>query len=361
MSQNKIKITFIIPSLKAGGAERVMSFIAKSLNPSRFETSMIIIGFKKDCVFDIENVNVHFLNKKKVSQSFFKVNKTLKTLQPDIVVGSISHINIMLSLISVFFKKTKFVGRESNVASVRKKQGEKENLFLNFLHKRSLTVLDAIICQSNDMYEDFKNYYTINSKKFIIINNPITDNFILKKSNTDNRIIKYITIGSLHKRKGHIRILEILSKLDHKFHYTIIGNGNEYDHIISTIENLNLTKVITHIPYSNKVSTFLAENDVFLNGSYVEGFPNVMIESCAVGTPVIAFEAPGGINEILINGVNGYIVNTQEAYINQLNKIAKQNPFIPSLVSESVTSRYSKEVIINKYETFFEDLFNNKL
>ena len=34
----------------------------------------------------------------------------------------------------------------------------------------------------------------------------------------------------------------------------------------------------------------------------VEGFPNVLIESCVVGTPILAFNAPGGLDEIIEKG-----------------------------------------------------------
>jgi glycosyltransferase involved in cell wall biosynthesis len=358
---DKIKVCFVLPSLKAGGAERVMSFIAQNIDKSKFEPFMVIFGFKKDMAYDVEGIRLIFLNKTKLSKGVLNIIRLLRKEKPDIVIGSIGHVNAMLSLISILFKKTKFIGREANVSSVRNKINTKKNNIFSFIYSRRLKVLDVIICQSKDMLNDIiDNNNTLDTSKFVTINNPITDGFKLKDQAFNNTIIKYITVGALHERKGHKRLLDLLAKIDHDFEYTIIGSGHLLDKIMTQIKALNLSDKVTHIPFTKEIPEYLSKHDVFLNGSYVEGFPNVMIESCATGTPVITFDAPGGINEIIQNGVNGYIVDSENQYIDYLNKNNKNRIFNPKNINFSVTSRYSKEIILSNYETLFENLINNK-
>jgi hypothetical protein len=64
--EKKIKILFILPSLRAGGAERVVSFIAQNLNTTKFSPVLLIIGYEKDAAFSIEDIETHFLNKSRV-------------------------------------------------------------------------------------------------------------------------------------------------------------------------------------------------------------------------------------------------------------------------------------------------------
>ena len=45
MKNSKIDITLILPSLAAGGAERVISIIAKHIDRSKFNPTLLIIGF----------------------------------------------------------------------------------------------------------------------------------------------------------------------------------------------------------------------------------------------------------------------------------------------------------------------------
>ena len=62
MLKNKIKIIFFLPHLKAGGAERVVSFIFKNLDRTIFEPYLIVLGFEKEAQYAIEGQNIIFLD-----------------------------------------------------------------------------------------------------------------------------------------------------------------------------------------------------------------------------------------------------------------------------------------------------------
>ncbi|USD24818.1 glycosyltransferase [Flagellimonas marinaquae] len=351
----KIKITFILPSLSAGGAERVMSFVAQNIDPDKFESTLLITGSNKGAAYKIKGINVVFLNSSRVRYSVLSIFKYLKAYKPNIVVSSIAHLNTSLAFISLFFPKTKFIGREANVLSVLNQFKKGNNLFNSFLIKISYRLFDSVICLSEDMMADLSENFGVPKSKIALINNPITDDFKVKPimENTSNKPMNFITVASLKKQKGHLRILSILSKLDYPYTYTLIGNGPQKEAIFNAIETLKLTGEIVHVPFTDNVSEYLAKSDYFLQGAYVEGFPNCLVESSAVGTPIIAFNAPGGLNEIIEPGVNGYIANTEEEYLTYLNK---QKKWEPLKVSQHVKNKFSKENILEKYETLFTQI-----
>ena len=141
--------------------------------------------------------------------------------------------------------------------------------------------------------------------------------------------------------------------LKFQFHYTIIGEGPQKDMIFNTINKYNLNKNITYIPFTQDVYKFLSESDLFLQGSYVEGFPNTVIESCYVGTPVLAFNAPGGTKEIIINQINGCLVKTEKEYLHYLNN---QPELSPLEIRNSVKAKFNKQKIISQYEKLLDSL-----
>ena len=219
---------------------------------------------------------------------------------------------------------------------------------------KSYKLLDMIICQSNDMYQDMLNNYKIPENKLRVINNPITDKFDLKNNYKINKDeTKFISVAALKKQKGHERILRVLAKLNIPFKYTIIGNGGEKEPLLRLIEQLNLKDKIQHIPYTNEVSKYLAEHDFFLQGSYVEGFPNSLIESCAVGTPVLAFNAPGGLNEIIEPGINGLIAKEEKEYLENIVRAVNKSNWSPSVIRDSVYKKFNSEKILKEYEDLF--------
>lgn len=358
MSLNtKTKVAFILPTFVAGGAERVMSFVAQNIDATKFDSSLVITSRKKDAAYSVEGINIEFLEKKRVFNAVFKLFKFLAIRKPDVVLSSIGHLNTVLGLMAPLFPKTKFIIREASVVSAMSGI-HKVNKSVSFssrvrskLARLSYKFVDHIICQSQDMADDFARVYNVPIDKISIINNPITRIFPLQKTEVpSNDIVKFITIGRLSKEKGHLRLLKMLSKLKFEFQYTIIGEGPLKDDIFDAIETFNLSEKVTYIPFTKDVSDYLSSSDLFLQGSYVEGFPNTVIESCFVGTPVLAFNVPGGTKEIISHKKNGYLVENEEEYEYYLNNRLSLSP---KEIRDSVVKRFSADKIIAQYERLF--------
>ncbi len=365
MNNSKINITFIIPSLRSGGAERIMSYISQNLDKELFNCTLVVIGFEKDKVYDVENVSVNYLSKKRVLFAFPSIFLLIFKNRPDIVFSAISHLNIMMGLQAIFFPKIKFIGREANVKSVVKDYSslpKKRGLLAKLFAKIGYHHLDKIVCQSNDMRNDLELNYNFPTSKLITINNPIS-NKLKKKQEIkpmDENGYRLITVGRLVKQKGHLRILDALSDLKLPYTYTMIGDGSEKTKIMEYAKKLGIQNNIVHIGFTNKVFDHLAENHLFLQGSYVEGFPNALLESSAVGTPVIAFRAPGGIDEIINEGINGFIAENVNDFTEKVTEMLNTiDRWKPSVVSQSVYQKYSSESILSKYENLFRDILQN--
>jgi glycosyltransferase involved in cell wall biosynthesis len=358
--KNKIKLVFVLPDLVAGGAERVMSFIANNISKEHFETSLWLAGYEKDSAFKVDTIEVKCFNKSRILTAIPGFLKTLRKEKPDLVISSIAHLNTAMALTSVFFPKIKFIGREANVLSVFKNHNKSTGRLGGIIPlSMSYKLLDLVLCQSQDMFDDMKKNFNIPDNKLRVINNPITDEFKLKTEiKKDITEIRFITVARLKQQKGHERVIKSLSQLKFHYHYTIIGDGPEKEHLFNLIKEYEMEDRVTHIPYTNEVPKYLAESDLYLQGSFVEGFPNAIIESCMVGTPVLAINAPGGINEIIYDGINGHVVPDEETFTKYLNAINSNYKFIPRDVSETIKSRYSPEIILNKYKDLFLSLVN---
>ena len=350
---NRIKIIFILPNLTAGGAQRVVSFVAQNIDKEKFDPILLIAGYPGQTAYDVNNVKAKYLNKPRLLFAIPSIIIFLIKNKPHIVVSCISHTNAAMSAISPFFNNTKFIGREATILSKRKNEKKKRKWSPTSLVSKKFKNLDMLICQSRDMADDMIINYKVPEYKICIINNPISNLASIKQNKSTYDIKKFITVGRLTQVKGHLRILNMLSKLEMPFIYTIIGDGDYKEIIFEKARELSLIKFIKHIPFTTNVNDYIAENDMFLQGSYVEGFPNALLESCVVGTPVIAFNVPGGTKEIIENGINGFLVDDEETYIN-IMKSTKE--WIPEKIRESVYVKFNKEKILGQYEKLFFDI-----
>ena len=355
---NKKKILFIVPSLKAGGAERVISFLAKNLDQNIFKIKVAVVGFKKDAVYNLDDLDVTFFNQNRMLNGVIPLFKLIKIYKPEIVFGTIRHVNILLGFYNLIFKNVRFIVRDSSVMSVRHSISNSKQQIPDFLVKFLYNKLDAIVCQSNDIKNDLIYELGIKDSKLITINNPITQ--IKQLSISKNEYLgklRFITIGRLSEEKGYERILIGLSKIkNYIYSYTIIGSGPLESHIKNLALKLNIYEKIKFIPYTSNVLNYLSKSDFFIQGSYVEGFPNAVLESCSVGTPVLAFDCPGGTKEIITNNLNGILVDSQEEFESVLRNINTNNTFNRIRINEYVNRKFSAKKIINQYEELFSQI-----
>lgn len=358
MTQKKLKIFFCIPNLSAGGAERVMVFLAKNLSSELFSVKLIVLGFEKDTVYSTGGVDVCYLNEDKAQNAFVKIYQLIKEYKPDILFGTLTHINQIVGLLSYLFPKMVCVTRQTFIISEAKKSVKQQNWFVRtkneILRKLAHKRIDYTICQSNDMKNDMLDSGVYDSRKLVVLNNPVSNEIRTKKEILPKKPIKFITVGRLNKQKGYDRIITCLSKINVNFTYTIIGDGPRKESLFGLAENLGVLERINHIPFSNEVYQHLSEHHIYLQGSLYEGFPNALLESLGVGTPAIVYEAPGGMNEIMIDGENGYLVKNDTDFVEKLQLLVMElDSFPPSQVSKHVLKNFGSKKIISDYENFF--------
>jgi glycosyltransferase involved in cell wall biosynthesis len=132
----------------------------------------------------------------------------------------------------------------------------------------------------------------------------------------DKDVILLLSVGWLIPRKGYhyvIQALPYLQKIHPNIQYVIIGGDTttgEYKKFLITLsEKLKVKHLVSFIDIlpQDKLSLWMNAADVFCLPSEKEGWGNVALEALSCGTPVVAHNV-GGINQMIINGVNGFIL-----------------------------------------------------
>ncbi len=95
---------------------------------------------------------------------------------------------------------------------------------------------------------------------------------------------------------------ELRKLTDKKFAVLVAGDGDMYDEITDSINNLGLSDVIHQLGYRNDVQDILACSDLFVNLSSTEALSFAILEALGQGVPAVATDV-GGTNDI-INGEN---------------------------------------------------------
>ena len=167
----------------------------------------------------------------------------------------------------------------------------------------------------------------------------------------DSGKINLLVAGRLNKVKGFDLLLDVLNKLDANYHLTILGQGSEEKTLKEIAVKLNIVEKLSFLGFQSNPYKYMKQADIFILSSRYEGFPNVLLEANICGTPVIAFNCPGGTAEIIKNGVNGYLVpygNIEE--MTNMIKSFDIKAFDENAIKEFIKKKYAADKIIKKYE-----------
>ena len=103
-----------------------------------------------------------------------------------------------------------------------------------------------------------------------------------------------VSVGNLIERKGHHRTIEALLQLP-DWQLLIAGDGPEKARLDRLISDLGLggrVRLLGQLPHG-ELATLYSAADLSILASSREGWANVLLESMACGTPVVASPIPG--------------------------------------------------------------------
>lgn len=362
------KITFFISSLGGGGAEGVCVSIANGLAAKGWDITILTMNLN-----DTENlqlvtneIKIRTLDTSNARFSLFSLISQFKKEK----IGLLCVFNyelIVLSLIARYFTNEKFkiIARNINtISEISKFDSSVWRRFIIYpLVKLALLKVDGIVNQCQGMKDDLISILPRVSRKCVVIYNAV--NAVIEKSgNTTknkqeiNNISYILCVGRLEHQKSFHFAIDAFAELRREhpnLRLKIVGKGSLEDSLKNQAKNLGLENVIDFEGFSFELSEYYALAEFTLLTSRFEGFPNVLIESITMGTPVVSFDCKNGPNEIILSGINGELAKHQNIndLVKKMNLVLKNKDKYSKAKESSYT--YSSLNIINKWEKFFSN------
>tara|TARA_Y100001970_G_C14171213_1_gene824287 strand:- start:539 stop:1678 length:1140 start_codon:yes stop_codon:yes gene_type:complete len=298
-----MKILHIITGLGDGGAELTLYKICKYDKSNKH----IVISLKdKGKYFSLLNklgIEVYCLNMNffSIYKLFFLIKK-INILKPNIVQTWLVHADFLGGIAARLagIKNIVWNVRYSNIEI--KKSKLSTILIIRILSRLSYIIPLSIIIVSKrakKIYE--KKGYDKKKLKFIPNGynlstfkiSKVKKNDFYKKINLKKKIPLIGCVARYDPQKDHLNLLNALSIIRSKnlnFFCIFVGSNINQDNIdlVSKIKKLNLTSYVKLLGRNDNIPQLMNGLDLHvLSSSYGEGFPNVIAEAMACGTPCI--------------------------------------------------------------------------
>jgi len=309
---NKEKICLVIPSLHAGGMERVMSELAGCFcQKHNTEIHLVMYGMMPEIFYPLpQNLIIHqpdwkFDNTKRkwnTIKRMFYLRRTIKMIDPISILSFGEYWNslVLLSLTGLSYP---------TYVSDRSQPNKRIGILQNQLRKWLYPKTTGVVAQTTVAKETYLNQF--HHSNIQVIGNPIR-RIEAHIDHTDKENI-VLTVGRLIASKHHDLLIDIFLKTGNPSWKLVIAGGNAIqqkgmEQLSTKIKELHAEEQVILTGNISNVDDYYLKSKIFAFTSSSEGFPNVIGEAMSAGLPVVAFDCIAGPAEMIEDGDNGFLI-----------------------------------------------------
>ena len=344
-----MKVLVLHGHLSMGGEERVLLSVLKNLVELNYDVDLLITwNHGENNLFENEipkKVNYKFLfdnynGKNKLIKEIYrirakatylkKVEKTIKENKYDVIIDYSSNL---LKYNNFDIKVPVFAWIHFSLTFGEKLSADKIEKY-----KKQYKKYDKILAICDTMRDEFVEILGMDKNKVELVYNPIDLEAIRKKAkNIDKKYENYLKqdyflqVSRLTEQKQPEHLVDIYYKLKQqgiKEKLYFIGNGEKVELIKQKIKEYKLENDVILLGQIENPYPFFKNAKLFVHTAKYEGLPTVLLESLALGTPVVAYDCPTGPKDILgKNSEYGELIplNDKDTFVEKVYELMNKN------------------------------------
>lgn len=200
-------------------------------------------------------------------------------------------------------------------------------------------------------------------RKNIQIYNPVAPSLITNQYHYDSASQKIISVGRLRPQKNFDKLLDIAKEvlpIHPDWGWDIYGEGDLREHLEEKSRSYGLEGQVHFMGQVGNIYELYHEYSFMVMTSDYEGFPMTLLEGAANYLPMVAFDVPTGPNEIIKDGINGFLCvagNNQEM-IDRINQLISDPELRKRMaeMSRKTVETFHLDKICSQWLRLFEDL-----
>ena len=293
----------------SGGTNKCTAMIANELVKKKSKYNVFIVDLHNEGGYNIypidKEIKYESMNGGSILKDIMRLRRYVIKNNIDIIVN-VEGLMGIYSIPACLFKKTKTI------------MWEHGNYFLKRYNKVDIVrwiefkIADYYITLTEDDMKEFKNHFSGRCKLKYIYNACETIGSV-SSYNAEKKSI--ITVGMLREDKGYDILVDVAKKVHEKHQdwtWDIYGSENfdkfYTDSIHNKVKEYGLDNFVRFHGLKTDMLNYYQDSAMMVMTSRREGLPMVLLEARGMGLPMIAFDIKTGPNEIIDDGINGYMI-----------------------------------------------------
>lgn len=347
-----MRIALVVPSLRAGGAERVSITLAGAFDEDGHDVVLVVLDPEGPLRSEVPSgVGLVELGVRSVHASFPALVRALRRFGPDLIVSHLTHLNVAVAAVRLAVaRKSKVLVVEHNVWLSDRDTTLRRDRLARVLARILYPTVHGVVAVSEAVATSLGRAHP--HLRATVIPNPIPIDRIrmlaISVPAPDVRRPLVLAAGRLVHQKHFSLLLDALAQVQGEPSLVILGDGPERSALEDRIEELGLSDRVSIPGTIGNPYPWIAVADLIVSSSRFEGLPTVLIEALILGRSVVATNCPGGTAEVLGDGRYGILVPADDAA--QLAAGIEQALLRGgSAVGEEATTRYRPDQVATRY------------
>ena len=333
-----MKVLHLLSTNKFSGAENVACQIIKLFDKDK-EVSMAYCSPQGEIANTLLDKGVDFFSINKLSVKELK--RVVNEFQPDIIHAHDMKASFYASFLS---KKIKIVSHIHNSDFSARKFSIK-----SLLYRWSARKIEKIVWVSNSCLDTY--YYSNKVRaKSIVLKNVIDTAEVKEKLALDENKYDFdiVYVGRLANPKNPLRLIDVIQGVcqrDNSIKVAVVGAGDLMDETILKAKEYNLDNNVTFFGFLSNPYKILSSSKIMIMTSDREGLPMVALESFSLGVPIVSTPTDG-MCDLIKDGVNGYLCNTNEQFIDNIMTLLGDEKLYETLSAsciETIKTEFDKD------------------
>ncbi len=314
-------LSVFIPSLRGGGAERVMVALANGFAARGLGVDLVLVKAEGPYLDDVApGVRVVDLGARRVLSSLPALVGYLRRERPCVLLSAMNHVNVVALLARRLAQVSTrvVVSEHANFSQWRQHATPLQSYIITPLMCWTYPWADNVVAVSSGVADDLAPVIGLTRASIAMVHNPVVSEDMLAYANapldhpwfapTAPPVV--LGVGRLTAQKDFDSLLRAFAKLRQKrqARLMILGEGELRSKFEALIEALGLSADVALPGFQSNPLAYMRRASLFVLSSRFEGFGNVLVEAMACGTPVVSTDCPSGPAEILEDGKWGRLV-----------------------------------------------------